>query len=87
MALTSYRKNSIVSNNTDQIRFACATCGSTGFIFPKQPPDDDDIISCNGCKREIGTYAVVREATTKAAKAEVDKIVAKTFGKGTFKWK
>jgi hypothetical protein len=65
---------------TDQIKFARSKCGSKDFIFPNQPPKDDDIISCNGCKREIGTYAAVREATTNAAKAEVDKIIAKTLG-------
>lgn len=65
----------------DRITFSCAECGSADFIFPNQPPKDDDIISCNGCKREVGRYDVIREATIKAGKAEIDKIVMKTFGK------
>lgn len=68
-------------NGNDQISFSCVQCGSKDFIFPNQPPNDDDIISCNGCKREIGSYADIREATTKAAKAEMDKMVSNAFGK------
>ena len=70
----------------DRILFSCAKCGSKEFIYPNQPPKDDDIIRCAGCKHEIGRYDVIREATIKAAKAEVDKITLKTFGKKP-KWK
>jgi hypothetical protein len=70
-----------MSDETDRILFACTQCGSKNFIFPNQPPKDDDIISCSGCKRDIGRYDVIRDATTTAAKAEVDKIVANVFGK------
>lgn len=70
-----------MSEAMDQIQFACAKCGSTDFIFPNQPPNDDDIISCNGCKREIGRYDDIRAATVKAAKAEMDKITTEIFGK------
>lgn len=69
-------------DKTDHISFKCAQCGSSDFILPNQPPKDDDIIICNGCKREIGRFDDIRDAMTTAAKAEVDKIVGKAFGKG-----
>ena len=69
-------------DETDRISFACAECGSNEFIYPNQPPKDDDIISCNGCKREIGRYDAIQETNTTAARAKVDKIVANVFGKG-----
>lgn len=65
----------------DTISFKCNSCDSTEFVFPNQPPKDDDIISCAGCQKEIGRYDAIVAATTKAAKAEVDKIVSKTFGR------
>jgi hypothetical protein len=70
-----------MSEAVDQIRFACAQCGSTDFIFPNQPPNDEDIISCNGCKREIDRYDVIKAATVTAAKEEVEKITTEIFGK------
>jgi hypothetical protein len=54
---------------------------SADFIFPNQPPNDEDIINCNGCKREIGRYDMIRTASIAAAKAEVDKMTTKVFGK------
>lgn len=71
-----------MTTESDRIGFACAECGSKEFAFPNQPPKDDDIITCNGCKREIGRYDAIRAATTSAAKSEIDKIVSKAFGKG-----
>ena len=64
----------------DQITFKCE-CGSTEFIYPNNPPKDDDIISCNGCKREVGRFDVIRAACIKAAKDEVDKMSIKALGK------
>lgn len=66
----------------NDITFACLDCGSTEFVFPNDPPQDDDIISCNGCGKEIGRYADIQEATIEAGKAEVDKWVEDAFGKG-----
>jgi hypothetical protein len=70
-----------MSDETDRISFACTQCGSNDFIWPNQPPKDDDIIVCNGCKREIGRFDAIKAATMEAAKAEVDKITANIFGK------
>lgn len=64
----------------DQITFSCGACGSANFIFPNQPPRHDDIISCAGCNRQVGRYDAVRKASLNAAKAEIDKLVKKTFG-------
>jgi hypothetical protein len=65
----------------DQILFKCAECGSKDFVLPNQPPNDDDIIKCSGCDKIIGRYAVIKEAATEAAKAEVDKMLVERFGK------
>lgn len=72
----------------DQILFSCSGCGSKDFVFPNQPPKGDDIISCAGCKREIGRYEVVKKAIVDAGKAEIDKMVEGAFGKGVKpKWR
>jgi hypothetical protein len=63
------------AGSEERITFKCTQCGSTKFVFPNQPPRDDDIIKCGGCKREIGRYDDIRAATIKAGKAEVDKLV------------
>jgi len=65
----------------DKISFKCSACGSTEFVFPNQPPKDDDIIRCAGCQKAIGRYDEIVAATTKAAKDKVDEIVKNTFGK------
>jgi len=70
-----------MSDGIDQVSFSCVECGSVEFVFPNQPPNDDDIISCAGCKREIGRYDVIRLALINAGKAEIDEIATKIFGK------
>lgn len=71
---------------TDQITFKCVECGSKDFVFPNQPPKDDDIIKCAGCDRTIGRYDEIREAAITAGKDEMDKIIKGAFGKKP-KWK
>lgn len=66
---------------SDFIGFTCTTCGSEKFVLPNQPPKDDDVISCAGCKREIGIYAVIRDALVARGKAEIDQALSKAFGK------
>lgn len=66
---------------TSSISFSCAECGSADFIFPNDPPKDDDIVQCAGCKREIGRYDVVSKALMDAGKAEVGKMIPNIFGK------
>lgn len=70
----------------DRFTFSCTECGSGDFIYPNQPPHDDDIIVCAGCKREVGRFDVIRAATMKASKAEVDKLAMKILGKKP-KWR
>ena len=70
----------------DSISFSCDECGSSTFVFPNNPPKDDDIITCAGCSREIGRYDDVRTAAIAAGKTEIDKIVRNIFGT-TLTWK
>jgi hypothetical protein len=70
-----------MAENEDQMLFSCVECGSKDFIYPNQPPKDDDIIKCAGCQREIGRFDVIREAIISAGKAEIDKMTVKTLGK------
>lgn len=60
---------------TDQILFSCTTCGSKEFAGQSDPPKDDDVISCAGCGREIGTYAVIREAMIEEGKKVLNKMI------------
>lgn len=64
---------------SDKISFKCHVCGNTEFIFPHQPPRDDDIIRCAGCKKALGRYFEIVAATKRPDK--VDEIVKNTFGK------
>ncbi|TIW71518.1 MAG: hypothetical protein E5V56_00230 [Mesorhizobium sp.] len=54
---------------------------TTLAIDENNPPKDDDIFKGNGCGRELGRYAEVKEALVKLAKAAVDRIVEAAFGK------
>lgn len=62
--------------STDGFTFKCE-CGSADFVIPD---NDDGMVICNGCKREIGTLKVVREAMIEAGKKEIDQMSEKRFG-------
>lgn len=64
---------------SDSISLICKQCGSRIFIYPNNPPKDDDIIVCAGCQREIGRFDAVRAAAVKAAKVEGERIIMKTL--------
>lgn len=71
----------------DSIPFRCSKCGGSRMVFPNDSPKDDDIISCAGCGVEIGRYADVRTAAIEAGKAEINKLLERTFGTGVkTKW-
>lgn len=78
-SVSSNRRNMIAMS--DQISFACADCGSDTFTFERNPPKDDDIVTCAGCGKKIGRYADVRREAMKGAKAEVAKMASNIFGK------
>lgn len=65
--------------SSDSISSGCSKCGSSNFIYPNNPPKDDDIIVCAGCKREVGRFNAVRAAAVKAAKVKGEKIIMKTL--------
>lgn len=67
---------------TDRITFNCADCGHIVSIEKGNPPNDDNILSCFGCGREFGPYRTVKAAMIESAKAEIDKLTERTFGKG-----
>lgn len=67
------------NSDVDRITFSCAVCGSDQFKYSGR--NDDDMISCNGCGREVGTVAVVRQAIIKEGKTKLGEIASKAFGK------
>jgi DNA-directed RNA polymerase subunit RPC12/RpoP len=54
--------------STDRITFKCADCEQP--VFLRRDPKDDDVVSCDKCGRQFGTYSDVRAAMIEHGKSE-----------------
>jgi DNA-directed RNA polymerase subunit RPC12/RpoP len=59
--------------STDRITFKCADCGQP--IFLQRNPKDDDVVSCDKCGRQFGTYSEVRADMSEHGKSEFGGLV------------
>lgn len=60
----------------DQTSLKCTDCGSETFVLPNNPPHDDDDVTCAGCGKKLGTYAVL--ATNAKAGGIISNVLRKT---------
>lgn len=68
-----------MTDPSDFISFECDLCGSPIIIDGDNPPQDDDILSCQGCGRDFGPYGKVKDAIIEMARAELDEMIADTL--------
>ena len=59
--------------------FKCSSCEHALVIDNDNPPDDDDILCCQGCGKEFGSYAKIKEAALVLATAEFDSVIEQKF--------
>jgi len=55
------------------ITFKCVECGYPVVVDDLNPPDDTEVITCQGCGRQFGTYADIEKALAEAGKAHSTK--------------
>ena len=63
----------------DSTTFKCSSCEQPLTINRDNPPNDDDIVPCQGCGKEFGTYAKVKDAQLVLARAEFDSVIAQKY--------
>ncbi|CAL8972750.1 hypothetical protein RHODGE_RHODGE_00996 [Rhodoplanes serenus] len=61
----------------DRLTFHCVDCKHPVVVDGDNPPNDDDILVCQGCGRAFGTYAGVKQAMIEAGKREINEMVDK----------
>ena len=69
-----------------ELPLSCEDCGSGIFVTQNNPAKDDDVVTCAGCKREIGRFADLRDGALSAGKAVAAQITTNIFGKPP-KWR
>ena len=55
------------------ITFKCVECGYPVVVDDLNPPDDTEVITCQGCGRRFSTYADIEKALAEAGKAHSTK--------------
>jgi hypothetical protein len=61
----------------DRITFKCIDCQHPVVIDASKAPDDNDVLSCQGCGRQFGTYSQVKEAIIEAGKKQINEMIDK----------
>lgn len=51
------------------ITFKCVECGYPVVVDDLNPPEDTDVVTCQGCGRHFGTYADIDKVFVEAGKA------------------
>jgi predicted RNA-binding Zn-ribbon protein involved in translation (DUF1610 family) len=67
------------------IKFECPKCGPTVLELPDDPTDQDHA-KCKKCGADFGPYGKIKKDAMKAAKAEMQAALRKSF-KGLKGWK
>ena len=57
------------------ITVKCVECGYPVVVDDLNPPEDTEVITCQSCRRQFGTYADIEKTFVKAGKAELDTMI------------
>ena len=57
------------------ITVKCVECGYPVVVDDLNPPEDTEVITCQSCGRQFGTYADIEKTFVKAGKAELDTMI------------
>ena len=71
---------------SDFANATCIKCGHVNQIDFSNPPADNHELICEGCDKSLGSFGELKVGVMKAAKAQVDNLAKKAFGKN-IKWK
>jgi hypothetical protein len=77
--LSGHRQENSVNVPGQCSPFKCSSCEHALVIDIDKPPDDDVILCCQGCGKEFGSYAKIKEAALVLAKAEFDSVIEQKF--------
>ena len=57
------------------ITVKCVECGYPVVVDDLNPPEDTEVITCQGCGRQFGTYSDIEKVFAEAGKAELDTMI------------